>query len=306
MKYDILYKTILKTIIQNIKYISIAKMTQKFFQISPQEPSLSEKQDPLIIDNNIFNSRLMLGTGKYKNLKEAKESINISEASIVTVAIRRAQYIKETGKSNLIDGLNWKKLWLLPNTAGCETAEEAIRIAAISKEINKKLGQFNNRFIKLEVISDPYTLLPDPIGTLKAAEYLVKKNFTVLPYINADPILAKQLEEIGCATIMPLGSPIGSGQGLKNLYNIQMIISNSKIPVIIDAGIGTTSEANKAMEIGASAVLLNTAIAKSNNPKLMSLAMKLSVKAGRNCYLAGRMKEIWHANPSSPIYGIIK
>lgn len=281
-------------------------MTQNFFQVSPQSQSFLEKQDHLIIDNHKFSSRLMLGTGKYKNLKEAKESINISEASIITVAIRRAQYIKERGKSNLIDGLDWKKLWLLPNTAGCETAEEAIRIAAISKEINKRLGQFNNRFIKLEVISDSYNLLPDPIGTLKAAEYLVNRNFTVLPYINADPILAKQLEEIGCATIMPLGSPIGSGQGLKNLYNIQMIISNSKVPVIIDAGIGTTSEANKAMELGASAILLNTAIAKSNNPKLMSLAMKLSVKAGRNCYLAGRMKEISRANPSSPIYGIIK
>lgn len=281
-------------------------MTQKFIQLSNKSQSLQKKYDPLIISNNIFNSRLMLGTGKYKNLKEARESIKISEASIVTVAIRRAQYIKQKGKSNLIDGLNWQRLWLLPNTAGCETAEEAIRIAAISKEINKRLGQFNNTFIKLEVISDPYNLLPDPIGTLKAAEYLVSKNFTVLPYINADPILAKQLEEIGCATIMPLGSPIGSGQGLKNLHNIQMIINNSKVPVIVDAGIGTTSEANKAMEIGAAAVLLNTAIAKSHNPRLMSLAMKLSVQAGRNCYLAGRMKEISHANPSSPTYGIIK
>nr|YP_009392411.1 thiG protein [Caloglossa monosticha]ARW60973.1 thiG protein [Caloglossa monosticha] len=281
-------------------------MTSKSIQILEKLQYYSKKHDPLIIGNNTFNSRLMLGTGKYKNLKEAQESINISEASIVTVAIRRAQYTKEKGKSNLIDGINWKNLWLLPNTAGCETAEEAIRIAAISEEINKKLGQNNNRFIKLEVISDPYNLLPDPIGTLKAAEYLVNKNFTVLPYINADPILAKQLEEIGCATIMPLGSPIGSGQGLKNLHNIQIIINNSKIPVIVDAGIGTTSEANKAMELGASAILLNTAIAKSRNPRLMSLAMKLSVEAGRNCYLAGRMQQISHGRPSSPIQGIIK
>nr|YP_009392817.1 thiG protein [Caloglossa intermedia]ARW61379.1 thiG protein [Caloglossa intermedia] len=281
-------------------------MTQDFIQALKKSQNLLEKNDPLIIANHTFHSRLMLGTGKYKNLKEAKESINISETSIVTVAIRRAQYAKERGKSNLIDGLDWTKLWLLPNTAGCEKAEEAIRIAAISEEINKRLGQFNNRFIKLEVISDPYNLLPDPIGTLKAAEYLVNKNFTVLPYINADPILAKQLEEIGCATIMPLGSPIGSGQGLKNLYNIQIIISNSKIPVVIDAGIGTTSEANKAMELGASAILLNTAIAKSYNPRLMSLAMKLSVKAGRSCYLAGRMKEISHGNPSSPLNGLVK
>ena len=262
--------------------------------------------DPLIINNYSFYSRLMLGTGKYKNLKQAQDSISISGASIVTVAIRRAQYTKKIGRSNLIDSLNWQKIWLLPNTAGCETAEEAIRIASIGREISKKLGQINNNFVKLEVISDSQNLLPDPIGTLKAAEYLVNKNFTVLPYINADPILAKQLEEIGCATIMPLGSPIGSGQGLKNLNNIQIIINNSKIPVIIDAGIGTASEANKAMELGASAILLNTAIAKSNNPKLMSLAMKLSIIAGRSCYLAGRMKIQTHGNPSSPTYGIIK
>lgn len=281
-------------------------MSKKSIEILKKSQYELKKYDPLIIGGKIFNSRLMLGTGKYRNLKEAKESIDISEASIVTVAIRRAQYIKKTGKSNLIDALNWKNLWLLPNTAGCETVEEAIRIAAISREINKKLGQHSNQFIKLEVISDSRNLLPDPIGTLKAAEYLVNKNFTVLPYINADPILAKQLEEIGCATIMPLGSPIGSGQGLKNLHNIQIIIHNSKIPVIVDAGIGTTSEANQAMELGASAILLNTAIAKSRNPQLMSFAMKLSVKAGRNCYLAGRMKEINYAKPSSPTQGIIK
>lgn len=278
-------------------------MTQQFFNKST---TLVHNNDPLIINNHIFNSRLMLGTGKYKNIKEAQESINISRTSIVTVAIRRAQYNKSIGKSNLIDCLNWEKLWLLPNTAGSETAEEAIRIAALGQEINKKLGQTSNKFIKLEVISDPINLLPDPIGTLKAAEYLVNKNFTVLPYINADPILAKQLEEIGCASVMPLGSPIGSGQGLQNLNNIQIIINNSKIPVIIDAGIGSSSEANKAMELGASAILLNTAIAKAKNPRLMSLAMKLSVIAGRSCYLAGRMKIKKYAIASSPINGIIK
>nr|QCI04563.1 thiamine biosynthesis protein G [Apoglossum ruscifolium] len=261
--------------------------------------------DKLIIHNKSFNSRLMLGTGKYKNLQQAKDSIEISQASIVTVAIRRAQYAKNIGKSNLIDGLNWQKLWLLPNTAGCETAEEAIKIASLSREINKKIGQFTNNFIKLEVISDSKYLLPDPIGTLKAAEYLVNKNFTVLPYINTDPILAKQLEDIGCATIMPLGSPIGSGQGLKNLDNIKIIIENSKIPVIIDAGIGTPSEANQAMELGASAVLLNTAIAKSKHPPLMASAMKLSVIAGRNCYLAGRMQKQSFGQPSSPKKGLI-
>nr|YP_009295194.1 thiamin biosynthesis protein G [Dasya binghamiae]AOH77206.1 thiamin biosynthesis protein G [Dasya binghamiae] len=281
-------------------------MTQELFKESTQLKNLIDTKDSFIINKISFNSRLMLGTGKYKNLKEAKESIEISQASIVTVAIRRAQYSKNIGHSNLIDGLNWQKLWLLPNTAGCETAEEAIRIASLGQEITKKLGQINNNFIKLEVISDANYLLPDPIGTLKAAEYLVKKNFSVLPYINADPILAKQLEDIGCVTIMPLGSPIGSGQGLKNIDNLKMIIDNSKIPIIIDAGIGTASEANKAMELGASAVLLNTAVAKSKNPQLMASAMKLGVIAGRKCYLAGRMKKQKIGEPSSPIEGIIQ
>nr|QCI05603.1 thiamine biosynthesis protein G [Cryptopleura ramosa] len=267
---------------------------------------INDNIDEFIINNKKFHSRLMLGTGKYKNLQEAKDSIEISKTSIITVAIRRAQYAKTIGKSNLIDGLNWNKLWLLPNTAGCETSEEAIRIASLSREINKQIGQINNNFIKLEVISDSQYLLPDPVGTLKAAEYLVNHNFSVLPYINADPVLAKQLEEIGCVTIMPLGSPIGSGQGLLNSTNLKIIIENSKIPIIIDAGIGTASEANQAMELGASAVLLNTAIAKSNNPRLMAKAMRLSVIAGRSCYLAGRMKKQIKAQPSSPKDGILK
>ena len=257
--------------------------------------------DMLCIGNKFFQSRLMLGTGKYQSLQQAKNSILNSDCSIVTVAIRRAQYAKNLGKSNLIDGLNWKKLWLLPNTAGCYNAEEAIRVAILGREIAKKIGQTENNFIKLEVISDSKYLLPDPLGTLKAAEYLVKKNFHVLPYINADPILAKHLEEIGCSTIMPLGSPIGSGQGLQNNLNLQIIIDNAKIPVIIDAGIGTTSDATKAMELGASAILLNTAIAKSKKPEMMAKAMKLSILAGRQAYLAGRMVHKPHAIASSPI-----
>nr|YP_009392188.1 thiG protein [Osmundaria fimbriata]ARW60750.1 thiG protein [Osmundaria fimbriata] len=262
--------------------------------------------DHFIIGNRKFKSRLMLGTGKYKNLKEAKTSISISQASIITVAIRRAQYSKNLGKSNLIDGLNWKKLWLLPNTAGCETSEEAIRIAFLSREISKKLGQVENNFIKLEVITDSRYLLPDPIGTLKAAEYLVNKNFSVLPYIYPDPILAKQLEDIGCVTVMPLGSPIGSGQGLHNLHNLKIIIENSKVPVIVDAGIGAASEATEAMEIGASGVLLNTAVAKSSKPYMMANAMRLGVIAGRSCYLAGRMKKRYIAEASSPKNGVLK
>ena len=256
------------------------------------------------IANKQFDSRLMLGTGKYKNLKEAQKSIYVSGTSIVTVAIRRAQHVKSSGKSNLIDGLDWKKLWLLPNTAGCETAEEAIRIATLGREIAKKLGQVDNNFVKLEVISDSNYLLPDPVGTLKAAEYLVKKNFTVLPYINSDPILAKQLEEIGCSTIMPLGSPIGSGQGIQNKFNLKIIIENSNIPVIIDAGIGTASDASQAMELGASAILLNTAVAQATIPELMAEAMKFSVIAGRKSYLAGRMNKQNYANASSPLVGI--
>nr|YP_010986057.1 thiazole synthase [Polyopes affinis]WOL36975.1 thiazole synthase [Polyopes affinis] len=264
------------------------------------------EKKPLIINKIPFSSRLMLGTGKYKNLREAQNSINISKASIVTVAIRRAQNAKVLGKSNLIDGLNWKKLWLLPNTAGCETAEEAIRIASLGREMAKRIGQNDNNFVKLEVIPDPQYLLPDPIGTLKAAEYLIKKNFTVLPYISPDPILAKQLEEIGCATVMPLGSPIGSGQGIQNITNLEIIINNAKIPVIIDAGIGTASEASQAMELGASAVLLNTAIAKSDKPADMAQAMKLSVISGRISYLAGRMEKRSKAQPSSPKEGILR
>lgn len=258
----------------------------------------------LKIGHKTFRSRLMLGTGKYKNIKLAKDSIYNSGASIVTVAIRRAKLAKSNGKSNLIDALNWSNLWILPNTAGCCNAEEAIRLASFGQEISKRLGQIDNNFIKLEVITDSIYLLPDPIGTLKAAEYLVKKGFTVLPYISADPVLAKQLEEIGCATIMPLGSPIGSGQGLQHDFNLSIIIENAKIPVIIDAGIGTASEASKAMELGADGILLNTAVAKSSSPPKMAFAMKLGVESGRIAFLAGRMKKEIHAQPSSPIENI--
>ena len=253
-----------------------------------------------------FKSRLMLGTGKYKSLKDAKESIYLSAASIVTVAIRRAQMAKLSGIGNLIDGLNWRSLWLLPNTAGCQTAAEAVRVAALGREITKRLGQENNNFIKLEVIPDSQYLFPDPIGTLKAAEYLIRKNYNVLPYIGADPVLARQLEEIGCSTIMPLASPIGSGQGLKNLFNLQIIIRNAKIPVVIDAGIATPSDAAKVMELGAAAVLVNTAVARAGSSTQMALAMKLAVKAGRLAYLARRIPTIDVAQASSTSYGILR
>jgi len=223
--------------------------------------------DPLIIGDKSFSSHLMLGTGKYKTSQDALKSIKASECEIVTVAIRRLPTDVKQDNISFLKSLNWEKLWLLPNTAGSQTAEDAIRMAFLGHELACQIGQEDNFFVKLEVISDPKYLLPDPIGTLKAAEFLVKKGFTVLPYINADPMLALHLEDLGCATVMPLGSPIGSGQGLNNLANLQIIIENANIPVIIDAGIGTPSEATMAMELGADGVLLNTAVAQAKKSR---------------------------------------
>ena len=257
--------------------------------------------DKLKIGNKFFHSRLMLGTGKYKSTTDALNSIKNSECEIVTVAIRRLPTNLKNDTTSFLNHLNWSKLWLLPNTAGSQTAEEAIRMAFLGHELACQIGQEDNFFVKLEVISDPKYLLPDPIGTLKAAEFLVKKGFTVLPYINADPMLALHLEDLGCATVMPLGSPIGSGQGLNNLANIQIIIENAHIPVIVDAGIGAPSEATAAMEMGADGILLNTAVAQAQNPAQMAAAMHLAVKAGRMAYLAGRMEKKYYADASSPL-----
>jgi len=267
---------------------------------------MSENGDILKIGEKFFKSRLMLGTGKYKTSTDAISSIQNSECEIVTVAVRRLPIDLTNDTTNFLSDLNWQKLWLLPNTAGSQTAEEAIRMAFLGHELACQLGQEENFFVKLEVISDPKYLLPDPVGTLKAAEFLVKKGFTVLPYINADPMLALHLEDLGCATVMPLASPIGSGQGLNNLANIKIIIENANIPVIIDAGIGTPSEATKAMEIGADGILLNTAIAQSKIPAKMASAMNLGVKAGRLAYLAGQMQKKYYAQPSSPFQQISK
>jgi thiazole synthase len=267
---------------------------------------MKENLDKLKIGNKFFNSRLILGTGKYKTTSDAISSIENSDCEMVTVAIRRLPTDLKNDNTSFLKKLNWEKLWLLPNTAGSQTAEEAIRMAFLGHELACQLGQEDNFFVKLEVISDPKYLLPDPIGTLKASEFLIKKGFTVLPYINADPMLALHLEDLGCATVMPLGSPIGSGQGLNNLSNIQIIIENATIPVIVDAGIGSPSEATKAMEIGADGVLLNTAVAQSRNPAQMALAMKLGVKAGRLAHLAGQMDKKYYANASSPLEQISK
>ncbi len=267
---------------------------------------MKENFDKLKIGNKVFDSRLMLGTGKYKTTNDAIQSIKNSESQIVTVAIRRLPINLDDDTTNFLSNLDWNKLWLLPNTAGSQTAEEAIRMAFLGHELACQLGQEDNFFVKLEVISDPKYLLPDPLGTLKAAEFLIKKGFTVLPYINADPMLALHLEDLGCATVMPLGSPIGSGQGINNLTNIKIIIENSNVPVIVDAGIGTPSEAALAMELGADGVLLNTAVAQSANPSQMALAMNLAVKAGRLAHLAGRMTKKNYAIASSPVDQISK
>lgn len=262
--------------------------------------------DKLIIGQKTFTSRLMLGTGKYKTTDDAINSINNSECEIVTVAIRRLPTNLRNDTTSFLNNLDWNKLWLLPNTAGCQTADEAIRIAFLGHELACQLGQEDNFFVKLEVISDPKYLLPDPIGTLKAADFLVKQGFTVLPYINADPMLALHLEDLGCATVMPLGSPIGSGQGLNNLANIKIIIENANVPVIIDAGIGAPSEATAAMELGADGILLNTAVAQAEHPAQMAQAMNLGVQSGRLGYLAGQMTKKRYASASSPIQQISK
>jgi len=252
----------------------------------------------LTIGGKKFSNRLMLGTGKYRSKKDMAESLLKSETEIITVAVRRIKN-NQTGE-NLLANIDWQKYWMLPNTAGCKNSEEAVRIASLGRELAKLSGQEENNFVKLEVIPDKKYLLPDPIETLKAAEILIKKDFIVLPYINADPILAKKLEEIGCSTVMPLGSPIGSGQGLLNLSNISIIIENAKVPVIIDAGIGVPSEASQAMELGADGVLINSAIALAENPPLMALAINNGVKAGRQAFLAGRIEKQRLAVASSP------
>jgi len=273
-------------------------------QILDKFPTEAIADQPLTIAGKTFKSRLMTGTGKYRSILEMQQSVIASGCEIVTVAVRRVQ-TNAPGHEGLAEALDWSKIWMLPNTAGCQTAEDAIRVARLGREMAKLLGQEDNNFVKLEVIPDPKYLLPDPIGTLQAAEKLVKEGFVVLPYINADPLLAKHFEEAGCATVMPLGSPIGSGQGIKNAANIQIIIDNAKIPVVVDAGIGTPSEAAAAMEMGADALLINTAIAQAQNSALMAKAMNLATTAGRLAYLAGRIPVKTYAIASSPLTGII-
>ncbi|WP_115119335.1 thiazole synthase [Synechococcus sp. UW105] len=267
--------------------------------------SCTNASDPLQIAGRQFNSRLFTGTGKYPNLATMQQSLERSGCEIVTVAVRRVQTVA-AGHEGLMEAIDWSRIWMLPNTAGCATADEAVRVARLGRELAKLAGQEDNTFVKLEVIPDSRHLLPDPIGTLEAAKQLVKEGFTVLPYINADPLLAKHLEDVGCATVMPLGSPIGSGQGLRNLANIALIIENASVPVVVDAGIGVPSEAAQALEMGAAAVLVNSAIAMAGDPPAMAEAMGLAVQAGRQAHLAGRLPLRQDASPSSPTTGTVK
>jgi len=265
---------------------------------------MQNKNQLLKIGGKEFTSRLLVGTGKYTSLDVMQQSLIKAKCEIVTVAVRRIQSL-ESGHKGLMESVNWKNIWMLPNTAGCTNAEEAIRVARLGRELAKLAGQENNNFVKLEVIPDKKYLLPDPIGTLKAAEQLVKEGFTVLPYINSDPLIAKKLEEVGCATVMPLGSPIGSAQGIRNGANIAIIIQEASVPVIIDAGIGVPSEAAQALEMGADGVLINSAIALAKKPISMAEAFCKATEAGRDAYLSGRLEKNLIANPSSPIKGVI-
>lgn len=255
-------------------------------------------EDFFEIAGNKYRSRLIVGTGKYKDFAETKRAIEVSGAEIVTVAVRRVN-ITDPNKENLLDYLDPKKYTILPNTAGCYNAEDAVRTCRLAREAGV------GKLVKLEVIGDERTLFPDVPATIEAAKILVQEGFVVLPYINDDPITAKRLEEIGCAAVMPLAAPIGSGLGIRNPYNIRIILEQAKVPVIVDAGVGTASDAAMAMEMGCHGVLMNTAIAGAKDPILMAEAMRLGIEAGRKAYLAGRIAKKLYATASSPLDGLL-
>jgi thiazole synthase len=257
--------------------------------------------DLLKIANKTYQSRLLVGTGKYKDFAETRAAIDASGAEIITVAIRRTNIGQTAGEPSLLDFLPPEEFTYLPNTAGCYSADEAVRTLRLARELLD-----GHQLVKLEVLGDPNTLYPNMTETLAAAKTLVKDGFDVMVYCSDDPIIAKQLEEIGCCAVMPLASLIGSGMGILNPWNLQIIIENAKIPVLVDAGVGTASDAAIAMELGCQGVLMNTAIAAAKNPVLMAGAMKKAVEAGREAYLAGRMpKKLYSASPSSPTTGLI-
>ena len=245
-----------------------------------------------------YRSRLIVGTGKYKDFAETRAAIDAAGAEIVTVAVRRVN-ITDPSKENLLDALDLSRITILPNTAGCYTAADAIRTARLAREAG--VGSL----VKVEVIGDEKTLFPDVPATIEASRQLVQEGFTVLPYITDDPVACKRLEEIGCAAVMPLAAPIGSGLGIRNPYNLQIILEQSNVPVIVDAGVGTASDVALALELGCDAVLLNTAIAGARDPILMAEAMRLGVEAGRKAFLAGRIARKLYATASSPLDGLI-
>ncbi|MGH7782055.1 MAG: thiazole synthase [Candidatus Binataceae bacterium] len=254
---------------------------------------------PFELGGRKFSSRLILGTGKYKDFDQTRRAVEESGAEIVTVSVRRVN-ISDRKSENLLDYLDPKRYQILPNTAGCYTAEEAVRTCRLAREVG--VGDM----VKLEVIGDKRTLFPDVPATIEAAKILVKEGFRVLPYITDDPVTCLRLQEVGCAAVMPLAAPIGSGLGIRNPYNLAIIIEQARVPVIVDAGVGTASDAAYAMELGCDAILMNTAIAGAKNPLAMARAMKLAVEAGRIAYSAGRIERRLYATASSPITGMIQ
>jgi len=249
--------------------------------------------DDLVIAGKHFKSRLIVGTGRYPTMEDMVQALDASGTVMVTVAIRRLD-LDNPNEKTILDYIDWDRYNILPNTAGCQTVDEALFVARLGREVTK------TDFVKLEVIPDPKYLFPDPAATLEAARRLVEEGFIVLPYIHADPVLARRLEEAGCATVMPLGSAIGSGQGIHTVEEIRIIIEQAKVPVVVDAGLAVPSDASKALEMGAAAVLVNTAIAQATNPALMAEAFKQGVEAGRKAYLAGRIPLRAYAAASSP------
>jgi thiazole synthase len=260
-----------------------------------------EHLDPLVIGGKTYTSRLLVGTGKYKDFAETRAAVDASGAQIITVAIRRTNIGQNPNEPSLLEALPPSKFTMLPNTAGCYSADEAVRTLRLARELLD-----GHDLVKLEVLGDPKTLYPNVVETIAAAKTLVKDGFKVMVYTSDDPIIAKQLEDIGCVAVMPLASLIGSGMGILNPWNLQIIIENAKVPVVVDAGVGTASDAAIAMELGCDAVLMNTAIAAARDPVLMAGAMKKAVEAGRDAFRAGRMpKKLYSASPSSPTGGMI-
>jgi len=255
--------------------------------------------DPLVISGKTFRSRLLTGTGKYRDLEQTRLATEAAGAEIVTVAVRRTNLGQDPSQPNLLEVLSPDRYTLLPNTAGCYTAEDAIRTCRLAREL---LDGYT--LVKLEVLGDPKTLYPDLVETLKATEVLVKDGFEVMVYTTDDVLMARRLEELGCVAVMPLAAPIGSGLGIRNPFNIRQIVENAKVPVVVDAGVGTASDAAMAMELGCDGVLMNTAIASARNPVLMASAMKRAVEAGRAAYLAGRIPRKAYASASSPLEGL--